>query len=130
MPATTTEPFRPFAPKPCKECPFRRKAAAGWLGKAPPETFINNINREIPSPCHSTIDYEDPDWHEKWEAGEIGNLCTGALIAASNMCKLARNQSNVPRVEPDYKNVFSNHREFIDHHRASPVQSWNDDDND
>lgn len=124
----TTEPFRPFAKKPCKVCPFRRTSLAGWLGDAPPEMFVNNINYEIPSPCHSSIDYADPNWKEDWENGDTGRLCTGALVLASNMCKLARKQDVIPKVPSDRVNVFGRPQEFVDHHRASKAQSWNEQD--
>ena len=118
------KPFRPHAETPCGECPFRRTAAAGWLGAAPPQMFVENIKQEQPSPCHTSIDYEDPSWSRQWEAGQIGKLCTGALILASNAGKLARDQRMLPRVPADREIVFSTLQEFAAYHEASPVKSW------
>lgn len=118
------KPFRPHAKTPCGECPFRRTAAPGWLGAAPPQMFVENIKQEQPSPCHMSIDYEDPSWEPQWDAGQIGKLCMGALILASNAGKLARNQRVLPRVPADREIVFSTLQEFVAYHEASPVKSW------
>jgi len=118
--------FRPFEKKPCKACPFRRTALAGWLGDASPEMFIGNIQLEVPSPCHSSIDYENPDWSEEWTKRKTGKLCTGALIMAANMCKQARAPVFLPVVPQDFETVFAHRQEFIDYHRASKIQSWSD----
>lgn len=117
-------PFRPIQKKPCGECPFRRKGIAGWLGRATPESFVINVSMEIASPCHTSIDYEDPAWESKWRAGEIGALCRGALIYAANCGKIARNQAAVPRVDADDDLVFSDPHEFVDFHRSVAVRSW------
>jgi hypothetical protein len=122
----TAAPFRPHADAPCGRCPFRRDSAAGWLGEAPPEEFVQLIQIEYPLPCHATLDYEDPRWRERWEAGEVGSLCRGALVMAANMRKLARNQSAQPRVPADCEAVFATPAEFVAHHRSSPVRSWED----
>lgn len=120
----TVLPFRPIAEKPCNECPFRKKAAAGWLGDNPPENFTNAIYREEPIPCHLSLDYEDKHWERKWEAGKTGKLCKGALVMAANMCKRARNQTAQPHVDPDREECFAHGSDFIAHHGTAKVRSW------
>jgi hypothetical protein len=115
--------YREACAKPCSDCPFRRKAAAGWLGAATPQSFIVQISMENPLPCHQTIDYTDPDWLEKWEAQEIGMICAGSLILSRNMGKMPRDPK-FPRMKSDKVTVFANHIEFIEFHEASPVRSW------
>lgn len=116
--------YRPPTAKPCRECPFRKKAAAGWLGAATPESFIHEIVvAENALPCHLTLDYTDPDWKKKWEAGETGQTCAGALIMAANMCKRPRDP-NHPRMKADPELVFPNQRAFLDYHNNAPVKSW------
>jgi hypothetical protein len=117
-------PFRPIPEKLCAECPYRRKSMAGWLGRNRPEAFTDAIFTETPQPCHLSLDYEDKRWKEKWEAGKTGKLCRGALVLAANMCKLARDQTAIPRVPPDRDEVFGHGREFIEHHGTAKVRSW------
>lgn len=117
-------PHRPYTKAPCKQCPFRKTSMPGWLGAAPPEMFIANIMGEQPSPCHLSIDYDKKDWAEKWEAGKIGKLCTGALIMAAHSAKQARNQRMLPVVPTDTETVFKTPQDFLDHHNNANVKSW------
>ena len=114
---------RPVCESVCNSCPFRRKAIAGWLGRAEPEGFISSILRDEPLPCHPTIDYDDPEWRSKWFAGETGQMCRGALVLMANMAKWPRSKT-IPMVAPDTKTVFETPQEFIKHHRSSRVRSW------
>lgn len=112
--------------KPCGECPFRRKAPAGWLGASDPEGFIGTmITGREDLPCHSTVNYERPDWHARWIAktDPSAKLCAGALTLQANMLKRPRSG---PVMEPDREHVFSTYAEFVNHHRGSKVQSWAD----
>jgi hypothetical protein len=112
--------------KPCGECPFRKKAAPGWLGASHPEGFVGTMVTESePLPCHSTVNYERPDWHERWVRGvdPRNKLCAGALTLMANQGKRPRTG---PTVERDTETVFPSYRAFIEHHRAATVQSWQD----
>lgn len=117
---------RTAPPKPCSECPFRRKAAAGWLGASHPEGFVGTIlaGRED-LPCHKTIDYGREDWHERWteKRDPDAKLCTGALVLQANLCKRPRSG---PVMQPDPEHVFATYRDFVEHHRAAPTKSWKD----
>lgn len=115
--------YRTPTPKPCNACPFRKKALPGWLGAASPESFIIEISRDHPVPCHQTLDYEDEDWKEKWEAGKTGNTCAGALVMTANMCKLPRDPK-FPRMKSDRETVFETPHAFIDYHNSAAVKSW------
>lgn len=113
-------------PKPCNDCPFRRKAMPGWLGASSPEGFIDCMQRNEPLPCHQTIDYDgDPNWQVKWmQQRNTGKMCAGALIFLAN--KLQRHPfKELPK---DHENVFSNSLEFVRYHREAPVHSWDEDD--
>ena len=118
--------YRPPVARMCNDCPFRRKAMAGWLGAGSPESFVACINRDDILPCHQTIDYTDPAWKEKWVAQTTGNACAGALIMAANTCKRPRDPT-FPTMPPDHETVFSSPTEFIAFHRSSPIQSWDED---
>lgn len=110
---------------PCLDCPFRRKAAPGWLGEGSPESFIDCMQRDEPLPCHQSIDYEDPQWKEKWEDQEAGRLCAGSLIFMANKMQKPRTK-DFPTMPPDKMNVFANSVEFVRYHREAAVHSWDD----
>lgn len=118
--------YRNACAKPCGDCPFRRKSAAGWLGEATPSSFVIAISYETPLPCHQTIDYTDRKWLEKWTAQRIGMICTGSLIMMANMCKLPRDPA-FPRMKADRTNVFARPEEFITYHEDAEVRSWESD---
>jgi hypothetical protein len=112
--------------KPCNQCPFRREAAPGWLGASDPEGFVGTmITEKEPLPCHSTVDYERSDWHERWERGvdRRNKLCAGALTLMANQGKRPRTG---PAAERDTVTVFASYREFVQHHRTARVKSWED----
>jgi hypothetical protein len=117
--------YRPPVPKPCSDCPFRRKSMPGWLGAGSPESFVQCINTDDILPCHQTVDYEDPAWKEKWVAQTEGNTCAGALIMTANMCKTPRDP-NFPRMPRNRETVFATPMEFVRHHREALAQSWDD----
>lgn len=122
---TDTKP-RPQQPKPCGACPWRRSSLPGWLGASSPEGFVATLILDVePLPCHSTIDYNRPDWHSRWMRGtdKRAKLCAGAAIAARNTLRCLKHHAPV---EPDRETVFATFAEFIEHHRAAPVHSWHD----
>jgi hypothetical protein len=118
--------YRPPTKQPCSDCPFRRAAMPGWLGAGSPESFIDCMNRDEPLPCHQTIDYDDPDWLEKWSAQESGSMCAGALIFMANKMQRPRTRG-FPTLPPDKVAVFSNTVEFVRYHREAGTHSWDDD---
>ena len=102
---------------PCKECPFRRASAPGWLGASTPEGFLSSTLAEFHMPCHMAIDYEDPDWEE--EQLPDAPLCAGSLIFLKNTCKVPRDPLLVAargQVDADRVNVFGFGPEFLEHH--------------
>jgi hypothetical protein len=112
-------------PKPCSDCPFRRKAMPGWLGASSPEGFIDCMERDEPLPCHQTIDYDNnPHWLVEWMHQKTGNMCAGALIFMANKIQ----QHPFQKMAKDHENVFSNTIEFVRYHREAGVHSWDEDD--
>ena len=136
--------------KPCRACPYRKKSLVGWLGASSPEDFVAATfgeeivdvgggrmallprGEESPMPCHLTINYEDPEWKEKWLGGwdkgkGTGSLCAGAAVMFANRVKLPRH-IDLPSRAADRENIFTQPTEFIAHHRSGTIQSWDDDD--
>lgn len=62
---------------PCAECPWRKCAAAGWLGGFSPEDYADPVQmNEIPA-CHNAD--SGPD-------SPKSSFCVGALATANNSC--------------------------------------------
>lgn len=102
----------------CAECPFRRKAAAGWLGESEDaQDFLSTTSGgELLLPCHMAVDWEADD---KDEQVEEAPKCFGHRVFLRNQCKIPRNPEAarlVGEVEADRVNYFSNVPEFIKHH--------------
>ncbi len=98
--------------KPCDECPWRRKHAAGWLGGYKPEEYTQQIQFDGPPvPCHKTIK----------QGKEATSICYGSLVFMKNNCKSVRHEEYPPdvlkAVEKDIENVFQWSQEFLDHHK-------------
>lgn len=93
--------------KPCRECPWRRESAAGWLG---PEEWVELAHSETPIACHLTVS-EDGDWEQ-----DGIRQCAGAAQYRKNVCMLPRNSEIAVADEPDRERVFGTPREFLAHH--------------
>lgn len=121
--------------QPCRACPFRRKAAPGWLGSGDPDSFVeaaladrfnDGIEGSDALPCHLTVNYETPEWTTQLADAEV---CHGALVFYRNVdaFKLPRQwerEDLVRQVRPDHDVVFSTPEEFINHHESGDVRSW------
>lgn len=94
---------------PCRDCPWRRNAPAGWLGGFPAVEFVAMVQTDVELACHLTVG----------GSGEP-SLCAGALISYRNQCKSPRTPdlgAAVQQVEPS-PDVFAFPREFLDHHES------------
>ena len=102
--------------KPCKECPFRRKSLAGYLGNDTPDHFaaIALIGEE-PMPCHLAVDYSDPDWKQKLD---MVPQCSGFGIFLTHNCKSPRNPE-VKTLPANKRTVLGSVRDWIAHHGGS-----------
>lgn len=109
------------ARKPCRECPFLRTSAPGWLGPfssrlggdvADPEAFLSSFaDGERRLPCHMA-------WERDHDADEV-ETCVGSLIYLRNHAKLPRDRAlhaELETVEPDTGLVFLHRAEFCAHH--------------
>ncbi len=111
---------------PCRECPFRKKAAPGWLGAATPEEFIDTTLADGLMPCHLTVDYEKKDWQDEMVEMESSvQHCAGARIFYKNMCKVSRlplirylEEHGAVRAVQRSADVFLNRAEFLAHHTS------------
>lgn len=105
---------------PCKECPFRRTSAKGWLGGHTPEEFAEVSAGDGHVACHMTTArsveqemIEDDDDDEVDD--RMATACSGRAIFLSNLCKMPRDPT-VPKLPRDTNLVFANRQQFLDHH--------------
>lgn len=105
--------------KACRECPFKRNSAPGYLGTESyqPELFIAPywVGPAKP-PCHMRVDYERDDI-----ANQIRNapVCFGFATICKNTAKLPINTAAadmVRSIEPNTDHFFANIQEFIKYH--------------
>lgn len=52
----------PATVKPCRECPWTRDSAAGWLGPLDAEERLMAAHSDVPIACHMTLPWDDPPW--------------------------------------------------------------------
>jgi len=97
---------------PCRECPWLKSSATGWLGANNPVEFLQQSEAEIRMPCHLHVDYEREDWAAQ---AEIAPQCAGRAIHFANRCKSPR-APGLLRLKPNHGEVFTNPQDFIDHH--------------
>ena len=109
---------------PCKECPFRKTSAPGWLGPntGSPEKFVDSTEYNILH-CHMKVDNEKFKG-KALERAIIENPCVGAIQFLNNSLKLPRGAREpgpyqeimagpASKKNPD---VFQWRHEFVQHH--------------
>lgn len=85
--------------KPCSDCPWRRKAVAGWLGGVSADDWLAYAHGEARIDCHTLLKAQ----------------CAGAAIYRSNVLKSPRDRTLLI-LPSDTENVFQRPQEFKAHH--------------
>lgn len=95
---------------PCRECPWRKESAAGYLGGWPAEHYADAVQaNEIPA-CH----LRDHGPENKDTA-----FCVGALATSANACILPDKQPGAKEARKEVgrrEDCFGHPREFYQHH--------------
>lgn len=99
--------------KPCKECPYLKTSAKGYLGESSgnPQEFLYQLESPEVHPCHLTVDWEEEDYSK-------ATTCVGALQFMNNSCKkskfpaIAKEQAEAGKNE----DVLAFNHNFINHH--------------
>jgi hypothetical protein len=105
--------------RPCKECPFRRASAPGYLGASSgdPWDFLESTGHgELHLPCHMLVDWTAPDAQEQAQHKPV---CAGYAIMLKNESKIPRDielAAPIVSIKPDKKTIFANRNEFMLHH--------------
>jgi hypothetical protein len=93
---------------PCRECPFRRASAAGWLGGGSATDWYSDIRfGDTAFNCHMAAKKEK------------NHYCAGSMIHYANQLKTPRDPqfaADAEQFKPDKVNVFQWAHEFYEHH--------------
>jgi hypothetical protein len=107
---------------PCAQCPFRRTAAAGWLGGLTPDDFKAMADSEARMPCHVRADrLSGVDYAAAQQPGTVEHglpQCAGRAIHWANQCKVPRTPGVLLELPPDPVGVFQWPFEFVAYHKA------------
>lgn len=104
---------------PCRECPWKRNSAPGWLGASEPGEFLAQSDTGHRMPCHlAGIDYESPNWKAM---ADKAPECAGHAIYLANRCKLP--QPGHLKLPSDHALVFTRPHEFVAHHAGVDPKS-------
>lgn len=101
--------------KPCAQCPYKRDSAPGWTGDYAPEDLVTVVQQEQDFPCHTLINYNDPDWRDNLEEAQ---QCAGWAVFAANMAKSPRDPEKREFVKRAGRSAecFSFPPELIEYH--------------
>lgn len=91
---------------PCHDCPWRRNAAQGWLGKLSARQWVEEAHGESFILCHVKAKSDNVATEPQ---------CAGAATFRANVCKLPRDPEQL-KLPADRAAVFSNRVEFLNHH--------------
>lgn len=111
--------------KPCGECPFRREAPAGWIGgHSKPDEITAIVMADQKFPCHAAVNRLENDGADFETAVDAAPYCVGSIAMMNNTCKLSHNSFVVDLQKRVGRrgDVFSNAREFIEHHNTGPTR--------
>lgn len=112
----------------CKDCPFRRKHPAGWMGSNHPWDHSQSALSDESVGCHSSFPQDGYENKIKFQIAEKrAPRCRGALTFMRNIGKVPRNKEMrklADSVKPDKKNCFATLGEFLKHHLNATVKSW------
>jgi hypothetical protein len=95
--------------QPCKECPWRRKHPAGWLGGLGVEWFLDLARWQQPIACHKTVSDKAPS---------VPALCAGYAIFLNNSCSRPKDAALAAEVDKVGQSpaIFQWPYEFFEHH--------------
>ena len=102
--ANEATPVQRQITQPCSDCPFSRRALAGWLGSLSPHEWLAAAHGEALVDCHA---------HVFPQGG--APQCAGIAIYRRNVGKRSRNPACL-RLSADRERVFAWPVEFLTHH--------------
>lgn len=116
----------PVRKKPCRECPFRKRSAPGYLGGFSAEETIMAADSDVDFVCHMTRGTNKATYRS----------CAGRLLYAAKTCKVFRNK-DLERAKQkllesqddacNLENILD--FDFIQHHKNGALYEVTRDDN-
>jgi hypothetical protein len=106
--------------KPCKECPFNKKANLSIkdLGNASPETYIGQLNGSFWLPCHMEKNYNG-----KESSPDDVRICAGAAMLRSKLPIKEKFKSHLtPILEDTDNSSFDSCADFMTHYKKIPLE--------
>ena len=107
--------------KMCKDCPFKKTSAKGWLGSHNTDHFINIIESDLKLPCHNTMDKNAGFIsNENIEKSKKMRQCAGMLFMMNNCGKRSKNKKVSEWQDQVGKNdnAFAHKSFFKSHHES------------
>lgn len=106
--------------KPCKNCPFLKQSAKGYLGESSfnPERFLSSFEIS-PIPCHKKVDWDNPKKKDSADTQAWNNPCIGSLDFMKNTFKSPRDnkyRNLVNKQGSKSELVFDSRQDFIIYH--------------
>lgn len=106
--------------KPCKECPFRRASAPGWIGSHEHvQEIIDTVRADQRFPCHLQVNTAmEEDGEDFVTAALLADVCVGSAQFLNNQLKMSRHPDVVAAQRRVGKNpdVFTTPAEMVAHH--------------
>jgi hypothetical protein len=103
--------------KPCRECPWRKRSAPGWLGGHDPEFYTDAVaDNEVPA-CHL---------RDFGPFNPKSSMCAGALAVISNSAVDPWKTDGGPEAKARVgrrDDCFGHYRLFYEHHAKKPYVS-------
>lgn len=105
--------------KECKECPFRRASAPGFLGSSsgdPWDFAAQHVYGDVYLPCHLRVNWEKSDAQERALEAPV---CRGFMTMMKNAGQMPRNPEMAAlysQMPPDPETFFASYKEFHEHH--------------
>jgi hypothetical protein len=97
----------PARQRPCRECPWRKNSAAGWLGPYSAPEWVMLAHSDEPVACHMTIEV-DQVWTSRTQQ------CAGAAAYRAAVGKRSRYEDVA--TGPARADCFASRQDFLSHH--------------
>jgi hypothetical protein len=107
--------------KPCKECPFNKKAnlTKDNLGNSEPEVYLGQLNAPFWLPCHLDKNYKD----KESDINKV-SVCIGAGMLRSKLPVKDKFNSPdyTPIIEDNNHHTFDSCADFISHYKSISLE--------
>jgi len=104
---------------PCATCPFRKDSKRGELGGSPAHVFIGQAFGKFYIPCHTHIDYTNPNWRHDVSVPQ----CAGAGMFRKKINPRPIDWGVIDCKDDPNGMTFDTPFEFMFHHEVSMTRN-------